>query len=771
MARDRPQQDSASRAGSGDAGDPAVITTDEHFVGYRGIHRSLGRRGPSGTRGDDPQQRVDEVLERVSDAFYALDREWRFTYLNERAVRHVSQMAGTQLAREDLLGRTLWDAAPVIVGTAIEQRYRRSLREQHPAVFEAAHPGDGPTLLVHAHPTERGLSVYLRDISARRSAEEARGSRARQQALVAALGVGALGSDDLQSVMDDAVAVVAHTLGVATTAIAQLLPSGDDLMLRAGLGWQDGAIGTARAPADRGSLMGCVLAAGAPVVSEDVAADERFESADFPAAVAPVSAVAAVIAGRDRPFGVLSAFAQQRRWFSETDVHFLQAVANVLAAAVERSQTAERLIEVRELERSRIARDLHDEALQDLSSAVVQAGGLGAAPGEQGAAERLAGVLPALQRVAEQLRGAIYDLRLDGEQHRPFPELLGALVDVHRARAPDLRIDLQLGEGFPSGPLGATGTEILRIIGEALTNARRHAAASHVRVHLLGSRASLHVEVSDDGRGLDGGLHAPHANGIKGMRERAELLDAQLDLTTRPGGGTTVCLDVLLDADDPTAGGRARVLLVEDHATVREALASAFERDAGFVVVGQAATLEEARDHLDDVEVAVVDLGLPDGYGGDLIRELRDLNPRAQALVLSGSLDRAEVARAVESGAAGVLHKSARFDEVVRAVRRLRAGKTLMPMEEVVELLRHAGRHRERDYAARQAIGDLTAREREVLQLLADGLDTEQIARRLFISVRTERNHMAHILAKLGVHSQLQALVFALRHGVVEIGG
>jgi DNA-binding NarL/FixJ family response regulator len=94
-----------------------------------------------------------------------------------------------------------------------------------------------------------------------------------------------------------------------------------------------------------------------------------------------------------------------------------------------------------------------------------------------------------------------------------------------------------------------------------------------------------------------------------------------------------------------------RVLLVDDHASIREALASAFEQEAGFKVVGQAGSIAEVRRILEETEqlidVAVIDLGLPDGYGCDLIPELRAANPQAQALVLSASLDRAEIARAV----------------------------------------------------------------------------------------------------------------------------
>ena len=81
----------------------------------------------------------------------------------------------------------------------------------------------------------------------------------------------------------------------------------------------------------------------------------------------------------------------------------------------------------------------------------------------------------------------------------------------------------------------------------------------------------------------------------------------------------------------------------------------------------------------ESVDMALIDLGLPDGYGADLIKELREKNAQAQALVLSASLDRANIASAVERGAAGVLSKTAHLDEVVEAVRRLRAGETLMP--------------------------------------------------------------------------------------------
>jgi DNA-binding NarL/FixJ family response regulator len=252
------------------------------------------------------------------------------------------------------------------------------------------------------------------------------------------------------------------------------------------------------------------------------------------------------------------------------------------------------------------------------------------------------------------------------------------------------------------------------------------------------------------------------------MRERAMLLEGDLDIRSRPSQGTSVRVELSL-GEGQQLGRKTRILLVEDHAAVRQAIAAMFERESDFDVVAQAGTLAEARGMLEEIDVAVVDLGLPDGYGGDLIKEVTAVNPRAQALVLSASLDRAETARAIQSGAAGTLNKVAQLDDVVDAVRRLRAGETLIPIDEVIELLRSANQRREREHLDRAAIEALTPREIEVLQALAEGLDSQGVADGLRISVRTERNHVANILSKLGVHSRLEALVFALRYRVVEL--
>jgi DNA-binding NarL/FixJ family response regulator len=222
--------------------------------------------------------------------------------------------------------------------------------------------------------------------------------------------------------------------------------------------------------------------------------------------------------------------------------------------------------------------------------------------------------------------------------------------------------------------------------------------------------------------------------------------------------------------EDNVRHDRTRILLVEDHASFRQALAFMLERESEFEVVGQVGSVAEARaldrQSLEDVEVAIVDLALPDGDGLDL---LDDLSSRTVTLVLSASLETARFARAVESGASGVLHKSTPIKEIVDAVRRLKAGEALLSPGDVIEMLRFVNRERQEELSVRRAVERLTPREREVLQALAEGLESKEIADKLNVTVETERTHMVNILHKLGVHSRLQALVFAARHGVVQI--
>jgi signal transduction histidine kinase len=154
--------------------------------------------------------------------------------------------------------------------------------------------------------------------------------------------------------------------------------------------------------------------------------------------------------------------------------------------------------------------------------------------------EELQKTIDALRRAAQGLRNAVNDLRLEEEQDRPFPELVEYLVEKNRAMARGQEIGLEVEEGFPATPLGNAGTEILHVIQEALTNARRHSDAPNVHVRLSSEGDELVAEISDDGRGFRPGA-APGV-GLKSMRERAAALEGKLEIESAVGEGTTVRL-------------------------------------------------------------------------------------------------------------------------------------------------------------------------------------------------------------------------------------
>jgi DNA-binding NarL/FixJ family response regulator len=212
-----------------------------------------------------------------------------------------------------------------------------------------------------------------------------------------------------------------------------------------------------------------------------------------------------------------------------------------------------------------------------------------------------------------------------------------------------------------------------------------------------------------------------------------------------------------------------RALLVDDHAVYREAFGLVLEQRLDVRVAAQVASIDEARPWFADVELGVVGLSISNGSCATLLREWRVANPAVPILVLSESPERSDLAMAIEAGATGVLPKSTSLAEIIESIRLAWAGESLLPPQEMIDLLRMASLRRENEYAAQETLHRLTPRELEVLQVLAEGLSDREIGERLHISTETVRTHFVNILGKLHVSSRIQALVFAVRHGAVQI--
>jgi PAS domain S-box-containing protein len=215
----------------------------------------------------------------------------------------------------------------------------------------------------------------------------------------------------------------------------------------------------------------------------------------------------------------------------------------------ERLRTENARSEIRRAERRRIARDLHDIVLQDLSGALQSLRLVHLQSRNAGLELDLGEELEALGRASSGLRNAIYDLR--HEKKRPFVESVEALVELNRQATPERKIRLIVSGKFSGSLSEEEGVELLRVLQEALTNARRHSAARNVEVRLLTQDEGCLIEVADDGRGFDV-ASVPAGVGISGMRERVEGLGGTIEISSRPGKGTRVKLRVPLRGDTPT---------------------------------------------------------------------------------------------------------------------------------------------------------------------------------------------------------------------------
>jgi DNA-binding NarL/FixJ family response regulator len=202
-------------------------------------------------------------------------------------------------------------------------------------------------------------------------------------------------------------------------------------------------------------------------------------------------------------------------------------------------------------------------------------------------------------------------------------------------------------------------------------------------------------------------------------------------------------------------------MLVDDHELIRQGLARAFERDEDLTVTGQAASLREATAvfHATRPDVLVTDLQLPDGHGLDLVRTIRADDDAVGIVVLTMHAGDDQIFAAMEAGASAFVGKDTRAIEVVSAAKHA----AVAPRTFLCSGLSEAMMRR----ATSPAPPKLSGREAEVLALLADGLGTGEIASALYLSESTAKTHITHIYQKLGAANRAQALVTAMRMGML----
>lgn len=212
------------------------------------------------------------------------------------------------------------------------------------------------------------------------------------------------------------------------------------------------------------------------------------------------------------------------------------------------------------------------------------------------------------------------------------------------------------------------------------------------------------------------------------------------------------------------------LLLVEDHASFREALEAVITMSDDLEVVADVDRAELAAEAASrhEPDVAIVDLDLPGADGVSALADIHEASPDTACVVLTALRDEVEMGRAIEAGAAAILHKSVDIEEILEAVRGAARGATLVSPHDAGRWLRAYREARDRMWHTTLVDRSLTPREKEILGLLAEGGRTETIAKQLGIRPSTVQTHIRNVMGKLDVPTRLEAVTTAIRLGIVD---
>jgi len=210
-----------------------------------------------------------------------------------------------------------------------------------------------------------------------------------------------------------------------------------------------------------------------------------------------------------------------------------------------------------------------------------------------------------------------------------------------------------------------------------------------------------------------------------------------------------------------------RVLVVDDHEVFSEALELLLGRQPDLRLVGSARTADEAMEMLAELpDVVLMDLDLPEIDGIEATRRIRAITSDAKVVLLTGVQSPEVIADALAAGACGYVPKTRAVDDLMDVIRRAAAGEIVMPEQDLAAVFERL--ELARADSGQAALERLTPRETEILSALASGHTANEIAGSLGISSLTVQSHMKSILAKLGVHSKIEAVTLAWRHGLAE---
>lgn len=486
-------------------------------------------------------QMLGPLLGRAAVGLAVVDADGRFLYVNER----LAEVNG--VPAEAHIGRSLHEVIPHladVVGRLHAEVLATGEARPDVHVKGSTRGASDRSWQVSYLPMELGgdpaVGVVLVDVTERERALAAAQRRVGQHSAVAELGGRALAGAAIPELFDAACETLRRELEADQAGILKFVEDRSHLLMCAGSGFPDGAVGRIQASTGTRSQAGYTLMQEGPVLSGDVRSETRFEISEGMRSQGAVSVISTPIWGGTNPFGVIGVFSREPEHFDESDAGFVAAVANVLAAAVARDEQARELaelsgqrgrlvaqaLEAGEREQRHVADVLHDDVLQHLLFALQE---LEDASGDADAVNR---ARESVRDASGLLRRVVAGLHPVTLAHAGLPAALDSLVTEQRART-GLRADVRVDREAE----GAHDRLLVSLARELLTNVAKHAQAERVLIEVSAQTGAVELTVADDGRGMPAdAFRSALARGNIGLataRERVEALGG----VARVGGG------------------------------------------------------------------------------------------------------------------------------------------------------------------------------------------------------------------------------------------
>ena len=470
-----------------------------------------------------------------------------------------------------------------------------------------------------------------------------------------------------------------------------------------------------------------------------------------PSAEASVQALQLLLLALSPPLMCLTATLDERR--RATNRLLLNQRALRVSNA-EARDLASRLIAAQEAERTRLARELHDDMGQRMAALSIALAALKKGlPGAPEVASRIADLQERAGVLADDMHHLAHGLHPGVLRHAGLEAALRGVAAEFGGRD---GVEIRFGtEGEIGAIPDAVGLCLFRVAQEALHNVAKHARARSASLLLSRSERGLTLTVADDGTGFETDKVLRGAGlGLLNLEERVRFVGGKIEIRSDAARGTEVCVSVPARELLPPP----RVVLADDHQLVAQGIAGLLEGSCDVVAVADNGESLVASAQRLRPDLVITDLSMPGMGGLEAIRRLAALPNKPGIIVFTMHRDAALAAEAFRAGARGYVLKHSAGTELLSAIDEVIAGRAYVTPQVGQDALGAFG----------EKAGGLTPRQRDVLRLLAEGLSMKEVAARLDISTRTVETHKYDLMRQLGARSTADLVKHALRMGLID---